>query len=296
MSTRIRGYLFALLAITIFSLQDAISKHLGASYPPIFITMVRFWAFAMFAAVVATRAAGSLKKAAASKRPWFQLMRGCLLASQIVLNIVSFTLIGLAHSQAIFAAGPIIVALLSMPLLGEKVGWRRWTAIIAGLFGVLVILKPGAGGFDFGALVALAAASIFALYVIATRYASRDDSAMTSFFYTGLGGALMTTLIGPFFWVIPAPADLAWLGLICMTGIASHWLLIRAYDILDAASVQPIMYLQLVFASVLGMTLFNETLTFNVVAGSVIVVAAGIFTVWRESVVARRTANSARQG
>lgn len=296
MSTRSRGYLFALLAVTIFSSQDAVSKHLGATYPPIFITMIRFWAFAVFASVMAVRQAGSVKLAMASKRPWFQLMRGFLLASQIVITITSFTLIGLAHSQAIFASGPIIVALLSMPLLGERVGWRRWTAISAGLLGVLIILKPDGGGLDPGVLVALAGAFVFALYVIATRYASRDDSAMTSFFYTGIGGALLMSVIGPFFWVNPAPADLAWLGLVCLTGIASHGLLIRAYDILDAAAVQPIMYLQLVFASVLGVMLFGETLSFNVVVGSVIVAAAGIFTVWRESVVSRRAAGSAEQG
>ncbi len=291
-----RGYLFALLAITIFSLQDAISRHLGATYPPILITMIRFLAFAVVAAALAARRAGSLRRAMASRRPWFQLMRGGLLAAQVVITITSFTLIGLAHSQAIFASGPIIVALLSMPLLGERVGWRRWTAISAGLLGVLIILRPDGSAFDPGVLVALASAFVFALYVIATRYASRDDSAMTSFLYTGLGGGLLMAAVGPFFWINPAPGDIVWLGLVCVTGVASHGLLIRAYEILDAAAVQPVMYLQLVFASVLGTTLFGETLTLNVAAGSAVVVAAGIFTVWRESVVARRAANSARQG
>ena len=291
-----RGYLFALLAITIFSLQDAISRHLGATYPPILITMIRFLAFAVVAAALAARRVGSLRRAMASRRPWFQLMRGGLLAAQVVITITSFTLIGLAHSQAIFASGPIIVALLSMPLLGERVGWRRWTAISAGLLGVLIILRPDGSAFDPGVLVALASAFVFALYVIATRYASRDDSAMTSFLYTGLGGGLLMAAVGPFFWVNPAPGDIVWLGLVCVTGVASHGLLIRAYEILDAAAVQPVMYLQLVFASVLGTTLFGETLTLNVAAGSAVVVAAGIFTVWRESVVARRAANSARQG
>ncbi len=257
MSTKTRGYTFAFLAIVIFSLQDAISKHLGGAYPPIFITMIRFWAFAAFAVVMARRGAGSLRQAAATKWPLLQWLRGVLLATQIVLVITSFKLVGLAHSQAIFSAGPIMVALLSMPLLGERVGWRRWSAITIGLIGVLVILKPEGEGFDLGVVVPLAAALTFALYVIATRYVSRDDSAMTSFLYTG---------------------------------ISSHYFLIRAYDVLDAAAVQPIMYLQLVFASVLGTTIFGETLGVNVVLGSVIVVAAGIFTIWRESVIARRLA------
>ncbi len=290
MSTKTRGYTFAFLAIVIFSLQDAISKHLGGAYPPIFITMIRFWAFAAFAVVMARRGAGSLRQAAATKWPLLQWLRGVLLATQIVLVITSFKLVGLAHSQAIFSAGPIMVALLSMPLLGERVGWRRWSAITIGLIGVLVILKPEGEGFDLGVVVPLAAALTFALYVIATRYVSRDDSAMTSFLYTGIGGAVVMTLVGPFFWVTFSPTDSIWMLLLCFTGISSHYFLIRAYDVLDAAAVQPIMYLQLVFASVLGTTIFGETLGVNVVLGSVIVVAAGIFTIWRESVIARRLA------
>ncbi len=292
MSTRSRGYVFAFLAIIVFSLQDAISKHLGSAYPPIFITMLRFWAFAVFAVFMARRSAGSLRQAAQTKWPALQWLRGFLLAGQIVLVITSFKLVGLAHSQAIFSAGPIMVALLSMPLLGERVGWRRWAAITAGMIGVLIILKPEGDGFDLSVGVPLLSALIFAVYVIATRYVSRDDSAMTSFLYTGIGGAVVMTIIGPFFWVSFSPTDSVWMVLLCITGMSSHYFLIRAYDVLDAAAVQPIMYLQLVFASVLGTTIFGETLGLNVVLGSIIVVAAGIFTIWRESVVARRAARS----
>lgn len=293
MSLKSRGYIFALVAIVIFAMQDGISKHLGGAYPPIFITMLRFWAFAVFAVVLASRTSGSLRKAAATKRPFLQVSRGILLAVQIVIAITSFAVVGLAYTQAIFASGPLIVALLSMPLLGERVGWRRWTAICAGLVGVLIILAPQDGIPRLTVLIPLVAAVIFALYVITTRMASRDDPAMTSFFYTGVGGAAVMTLIGPFFWTWMSPGDWLWMLLLCMTGISSHYFLIRAYDILDAAAAQPLMYLQLVFASIMGTTVFGETLTINMIAGSIVVVAAGIFTVWRESVVARRAAAKA---
>lgn len=295
MDTKRLGYVFALLAILIFSLQDAISKHLGGLYSPIFIAMLRFWAFAAFAVLMATRSPGGLRVAIASKRPFLQIGRGVLLGLQIVVTITSFTIVGLAHSQAILASTPIFVALLSMPLLGERVGWRRWTAICAGLVGVLVILDPTGSTFDSGVLLPLASALMFAVYVIATRLVSRDDTSLTSFVYTGLAGAAALSLIGPFFWVNFAPVDWLWMGLLCITGISSHYFLIRAYDLLNASAVQPLTYLQVVLAAIIGVSIFGETLNLNTVVGSAIVVGAGIFTIWRESVVARRAAAERRK-
>ncbi|WP_454849154.1 DMT family transporter [Rhizobium binxianense] len=288
MKSKTQGYSFVLLAITIFSLQDGISKHLASHYPPVFVTMIRYWAFALFTVLLAARMHGGLKVTARTKRPFLQATRGVLLAVQVVIAITSFAIIGLAHSQAIFAGTPLLIALLSMPILGERVGWRRWTAIGAGLFGVLLILKPEGGFFDVKLLLAVLGCFLFAFYVIATRLVSRDDSSTTSFFYTGIAGAAVMTLIGPFYWTSMAPWDWGWMALLCLTGISSHYFLIRAYDILDAAAVQPLTYLQLVYASVMGVVVFGETLSTNMIIGSVIVVAAGIFTIWREHVVSRQ--------
>jgi drug/metabolite transporter (DMT)-like permease len=290
MDTKRLGYVFTLLAILIFSLQDAISKHLGSAYPPVFIAMLRFWAFAAFAMVLGARSPGGLRVVAATKRPVLQILRGAILAFQIVVTITAFTTVGLAHSQAILASGPIFVALLSMPLLGERVGWRRWTAIGVGLCGVLIILNPVGSSFDATVLLPLLSALMFAIYVIVTRLVSRDDPASTSFFYIGVAGAVAISLIGPFFWTNLAPVDWFWMGLLCITGMSSHYFLIRAYDLLDAAAVQPLTYLQVVLAAIIGVSIFGETLNLNTVIGSAIVVGAGIFTIWRESVVARRRA------
>jgi drug/metabolite transporter (DMT)-like permease len=288
MDSKRTGYLFTLLAILIFSLQDAISKHLGSLYPPVFIAMLRFWAFGAFAMALGARSPGGLKVVAATKRPALQILRGVLLAFQIVVTITAFTKVGLAHSQAILASGPIFVALLSMPLLGERVGWRRWTAIGIGLCGVLIILNPAGSAFDMGVLLPLISALMFAVYVIATRLVSREDTASTSFFYTGVVGAVAISLVGPFFWTNLTPGDWLWMGLLCITGMSSHYFLIRAYDLLDAAAVQPLTYLQVVLAAIIGVSVFGETLNLNMVLGSAIVVGAGIFTIWRESVVGTR--------
>jgi drug/metabolite transporter (DMT)-like permease len=289
MKSKAHGYLFALAATTIFSLQDAVSKHLGDHYPPIFVTMIRYWAFAAFCILLAARKRGGLRAAVSTTRPVLQIVRGVLLAVEIMIVITAFAHAGLAHSTAVLAATPILVTLLSIPLLGERVGWRRWSAIIAGLVGVLLILKPDASGFlDPWLLLPLVCCVMYAIYLIATRLVSRTDAPATSFFYTGVAGAVAASLVGPFFWADLEGWDRVWMGFLCISGMTGHYLVIRAYELLDASAVQPISYLSLVYASLFGVLLYGETLTWNVVAGSAIVVGAGIFTFWREYVLRHR--------
>ncbi|HVT51383.1 MAG TPA: DMT family transporter [Dongiaceae bacterium] len=294
MKSKAHGYLFALAATTIFSFQDAISKHLGDHYSPIFITMIRYWAFAGFCVLVASRKRGGLRAAASTKRPVVQILRGVLLSTEVMIVITSFAHAGLAHSTAILSATPLVVTVLSIPLLGEHVGWRRWSAVIAGLVGVLLILKPAASGFlDPWLLLPLLCCVMYAAYLIATRLVSRSDTSTTSFFYTGVAGAVTASLIGPFFWTNLAGWDKAWMGVLCITGMTGHYLVIRAYELLDASAAQPITYLGLVYASLFGTILYGETLTWNVIAGSIVVVGAGIFTVWREYVLRHHVAAQA---
>ncbi|GEO85531.1 MULTISPECIES: DMT family transporter [Alphaproteobacteria] len=276
------GYLFALATYVIFASQDAISKHLGQTYSPVMITMIRYWAFGAFAVALAMRAPGGLRVAVKSSRLWLQIFRGVLLATQIATAIFCFWLVGLAHSQAIFAATPLLVAALSVPVLGEHVGWRRWLAIGAGFIGVLVILKPDAGIFDPVLLLAVLNAFMLAGYALATRLVARNDPPMTSFFYIGVVGAVAMTFVGPFFWEPMARADWGWMAALCCTGMVSHYCLIKALDHLDAVLVQPFSYLHLVMSCFIGVLLFGEVLGSNVVIGSLIVVGAGVFTVWRE--------------
>jgi drug/metabolite transporter (DMT)-like permease len=283
MKSKTHGYLFALAATTIFSFQDAVSKHLGDHYPPIFITMIRYWAFGAFCILLASRRQGGLKAAIHTTRPLLQIMRGVLLATEIMIVITAFAHAGLAHTTAVLSATPLVVTLLSIPLLGEHVGWRRWSAIVVGLIGVLLILKPDAGGFlDPWLLLPVLCCFMYAIYLIATRLVSRTDSSATSFFYIGVAGAVTATLVGPFFWTNLEGWDKAWMALLCVTGMTGHYLVIRAYELLDASAAQPVSYLGLVYASLFGVLLYGESLTWNIVAGSVIVVGAGIFTFWRE--------------
>jgi drug/metabolite transporter (DMT)-like permease len=243
--------------------------------------MIRYWFFAAFVMAVAARKAGGLRAAAATSQPGVQIFRGVLLAAEICVMVMAFVLLGLVESHAVFTSYPLLVAALSGPILGEKVGWRRWTAIGVGFVGVLIILQPGFRVFQIEALVPLAAAFMFALYGLMTRYAARKDSAATSFFYTGTVGAVVMTAVGIWFWEPMSGGDWGWMALLCVTGALGHWLLIKVYDVAEASAVQPFAYLQLVFAATLGITVFGEALEWNVALGAVVVVAAGLFTLLR---------------
>lgn len=278
------GFAFAILAFTIFASQDAISKYLSASYSPVVITMFRYWAFGAFAITLAARSRGGLRASLKTSRPWIQILRGVLLSTQIMVTILSFRIAGLVQSQSIFSATPLVVAMLSVPVLGEVVGWRRWTAIAVGMVGVLIILNPNPATFDLSLLIPVLSATMMAVYSICTRLAGRTDTAMTSFFYTGIVGSIVASLAGLPIIAPMAGWDWAFMGLLCATGIASHFCLIKAYDYLDAVVVQPLSYYQLVLSAFIGVLVFHEALKPNVVAGSVIIVAAGLFTIWREAV------------
>ena len=265
----------------IFALQDGLSRHLAGEYNVLMIIMIRYWFFASFVIFVAARKAGGLRKAVATRQPFVQAFRGVLLAMEVCVMVTAFVILGLVESHAVFAVYPLLVAALSGPILGEKVGWRRWGAIGIGFLGVLIILQPGFGVFQPAALIPLLAAFLFAVYGLLTRYVARQDSAAVSFFWTGVAGAVTMTLIGIWFWEPMLPGDWVWMGLLCMTSAFSHFLLIRAYEVAEASAVQPFAYLQLPFAAALGVIVFSEALRLNVIIGAAVVVAAGLFTLGR---------------
>lgn len=268
----------------VFAMQDGLSRHLAGEYNVAMIIMIRFWFFAAFVLALAARQPGGLRAAARSRRPLTQIARGVILVVEIMVMVAAFTILGLTESHAVFAVYPLLVAALSGPILGERVGWRRWLAIGTGFLGVVVILQPGSGVFETAALIPLAAALMFALYGLLTRHVSRDDPAAVSFFWAGVIGAVVSTAVGVWFWQPMAPADWGWMALLCLTAAFSHWLLIKAYEVAEASAIQPFAYLQLPFAAALGMWLFGETLRLNVAIGAAIVVCAGLFTLWRARV------------
>ncbi|UXX82661.1 DMT family transporter [Roseovarius pelagicus] len=278
------GIWMMLLTTFIFAVQDGLSRHLAGEYNVYMVIMVRYWFFAAFVITIAGRKAGGMRAAARTRQPLLQAFRALLLVTEICVMVLAFTLLGLIESHAVFACYPLLIAALSGPVLGERVGWRRWTAIGIGFIGVLIILQPGIGVFQPEAIVPLIAALMFALYGLLTRYVARQDSAATSFFWTGVVGSIGMTIFGMWFWEPMTTADWGWMAILCITGASGHYTLIKCYEVAEASAVQPFAYLQLVFVSIIGVSVFGEAIRTNVAIGVTIVVAAGLFTLWRERV------------
>ncbi|MGB1388802.1 MAG: DMT family transporter [Paracoccaceae bacterium] len=276
------GIALMLTTTLVFAAQDGISRHLAGTYNTWLVVMIRYWFFAAFVVVIAGRQAGGVRNAARTEQPLLQIFRGLLLAAEICIAVYGFTLLGLVESHAVFACYPLLIAALSGPVLGERVGWRRWLAIALGFVGVLIILQPGSGVFDPVAVIPLVSALMFALYGLLTRFAARKDPTATSFFYTGTAGAVVMTAAGIWFWEPMSGPDYGWMLALCLTGVGGHWLLIKCYEVAEASAVQPFAYFQLVFASLVGLVVFDEMLRTNVILGAMLIVGAGVFTLWRE--------------
>jgi drug/metabolite transporter (DMT)-like permease len=287
------GILLMIATTFVFAAQDGISRHLGGTYNVYMVVMIRYWFFAAFVIAYAARQKGSFMATVRTEQLTVQILRGFLLAGEILVAILAFVYLGLIETHAIFTSYPLMVAALAGPVLGEKVGWRRWLAIVVGFVGMLIILQPGAGVFSPYSLIAVTSSLMFAVYGLMTRYVARKDRAATSFFWTGISGVVLTSAIGIWFWEPMAQGDWVWMAILCVTGATGHFLLIKTLEVAEASAVQPFSYFQLVFVSVIAVTVFGETVETHVALGAVLIVAAGLFTFWRERVKAQRAARAA---
>lgn len=281
------GIILMIATTFVFAVQDGVSRHLAGEYNVYMVVMVRYWFFAAFVITWAKMQHGSVRKLAATSQPFLQIFRALLLIAEICVMVLGFVYLGLIESYAIFITYPLIIAALSGIILGEQVGWRRWVAILVGFIGVLVILQPGFRVFSPYALLPMASALMFALYGLLTRFAARKDSAATSFFWTGAIGAIGMTAVGMFHWQPMTISDWGWMGFLSIMGVLGHFLLIKCYAVAEASTVQPFAYLQLVFGGALGWMIFNDGLRWGTALGALIVIAAGLFTLWRERLSAR---------
>ena len=267
-----------------FSTMDGVSRYLAENNNVFTIVTMRYWFVAIIMAISCLLVKDSFKKLLYTKQPFTQFSRGLILSLNNCLVVYTFTLLGLVETHAIIACYPLIVAGLSVPFLGEKFGWRRWTAIFVGFLGVIIILRPTTNVISEGAIYALIGAIMFAVYLILTRYVSRLDTAITSFFWTGIGGSVTMTIISFFIWEDILREDLLWLLIMCLLSASSHFMMVKTLQVAEASVIQPFSYLQLVFGSIIGVTIFSEGIDLMIVFGAIIVIGAGLFTAWREYV------------
>jgi drug/metabolite transporter (DMT)-like permease len=283
--TALRGIAFALIAWLLFASMDAGSKLLAEGYSIIQILWIRFLSQAVIAAWLAARhgAVAGLR----TRHLWLQSLRSLILVVEIGLFILAITVLPLANAHAIFAVTPLLVTALSVPILGERVGWRRWSAIGVAFLGMLIILRPGFGAINPMALVALLASCLFALYQVLTRIVSRHDPPMTTLFYTALIGAVGLSVIGPFHWDWPDARGWALFAVVACLGSSGHFLLIKALQLTPASVLQPFSYTVLVWATIVGFVVFGSLPDWPTVLGAAVIVGSGLYTLYRER---RRTA------
>lgn len=265
-----------------FSTMDGVSRYLAENNNVFTLVTMRYWFIAIVMAITCLFVKDSFQKILYTKQPFTQFSRGLILSLNNCLVVYTFTLLGLVETHAIIACYPLIVAGLSVPFLGEKFGWRRWTAILIGFVGVIIILRPTTNVISEGAIYALVGAIMFAVYLILTRYVSRLDKAITSFFWAGIGGSVTMTIISFFIWENILKEDFLWLLIMCVLSASSHFMMVKTLQVAEASVIQPFSYLQLVFGSIIGVTIFSESIDLMIVVGVTIVIGAGLFTAWRE--------------
>ena len=231
---RLTGIALMCAAVASFSCLDTTGKYLNLHMA----TTEVVWARYFFAFALTLLFSNPLKHRALMRtsRPLMQIGRSTLLLLSTGLNLFALRWLQLDEALAIIFATPLLVAVLCVPLLGEQVGWRRWTAIIVGFCGVLVVARPGFGGMHPAALLSLAGTVCYSFYVISTRLLSRTDSNETTQFYTNLVGAVAMTLILPFVWTPPdSPLVGGLMVLIGALGGGGHFLLIMAHRLAPAS-------------------------------------------------------------
>ncbi|HEX2115730.1 MAG TPA: DMT family transporter [Alphaproteobacteria bacterium] len=276
-----RAIAVMLLAMFLFACMDAVNKNLSQTYAVTQILWVRFVFFLGFALLVA-RQRMRLSVAIRSRAFWLQSARSVLLIGEIGTFILALHYLPLADVHALAAITPLLVTALSVPILGERVEWRRWAAIAAGFVGVLIIVRPGFIELDWRIFIALAGALFFAVYQIMLRVVARHDPPETTLLYSALIGTIVLSGIGPFTWT-PPDAE-AWVLLLigAVLGAGAHYSLIKALELGEASRLQPYGYTLMIWAALIGYVAFGQFPDAFTVAGAVIIAASGIYAFARE--------------
>ena len=276
------GITLMVITTFMFSSMDGVSRYLAENNNVFTLVTMRYWFIAFVMIVTCLFIKNRVSDILNTKQPYIQFSRGVILSLNNCLVVYTFTLLGLVETHAIIACYPLIVAGLSVPFLGERFGWRRWMAIFTGFIGVIIILRPNTNVITEGSIFAIVGAIMFAVYLILTRYVSKSDTALTSFFWTGIGGTVTMSLISLFIWDDILKEDYLWLLLMCVLSAGSHFMMVKTLQVAEASVVQPFSYLQLVFGSIIGVTIFSESIDLMIIVGALIVIGSGLFTTWRE--------------
>ena len=290
-SGALAGIGLMLTGIALFSINDALGKWLLATYSVGELLLVRSVAALMLLAPFVRRTGIAAFKRA--PRPVLQIVRIVLSTLEVAMFFWAVSYLPLADTVTFYLAGPIYVTALSVLLLGENVGWRRWSAVLVGFAGVLLALRPSAASLTLPAIIALIGSFFFALLMIATRLLRETPGTVL------VAGQIAGTLIfgaamAPFGWITPSARDFALLSLFGVLSIMALACVNRSLKLAAASMVVPYQYTLIVWAIVLGYAVFGDVPDLFTLAGAAIIVVAGLYIFWREQTQRRQEATSTR--
>lgn len=273
------GILWMFAAMMFFSSTNVAAKLLTHDYPVMQVVWARYF-FQML--LLSIFLAPRLQQVLVTEKVTIQLLRSLTLLSTSILFFFGLSLVPLADMSAIMFVTPILVTILSVPLLGERVGARRWAGIIVGFIGALVIIRPGYGMMQTAVLFPLAAACLYALYQITTRFLGRTDNSMTTLLYTASSGTLITSALAPFFWSQPDILGWAMMAAMGVSSNLGHFAMIKAYEKSAVAVVAPFSYVNLLWATLFGFVVFSELPDLWTLVGALIIAGSGLYIFHRE--------------
>lgn len=284
------GIAWMCTSMFLFVCLDATARHLTQTYSVTQILWVRFVIFVVFAAALI--GPGNLVGSFRSARPVLQVVRALIMLFEIGTFTLAFRYISVADVHAVAASTPLMVTALAVVFLGERVGVRRWVAVLVGFAAVIVILRPGIKELHWYHLIPVAGAAFWAVYQVMIRIVSRTDSSRTTLAYTAVIGAVIMTVIGPFDWRTPDLEGWVLLLLSGLLGAGAHYALILALGAAPASHVQPFIYTTFLWALVVGLILFGEFPDAVTIAAAAVIIAVGLYVMNRE----RQLAAAAARG
>ena len=277
-----KGIALILLSTVFLGCSDITAKYLSTSLPSIQITWIRFLTFALIFTPVMLRS--SPYYAMRTERLGLHVMRGAVLLGSSLFFITGLRYLPIAEASATGFVSPLFVTALSIIFLAEKVGVRRWIATATGLFGVLIILRPGTSAFHMAAFLPIVSAFCWAATLIMTRMMSGREHSSTIMTYSSISGVAILSVLVPFAWVAPTWHDIMFGILVGVASTAGQWIVVLAFRYADASVLAPFSYTQLLWVSILGFLVFGEVPDTWTIVGAGFIVASGLYTAHRERV------------
>jgi drug/metabolite transporter (DMT)-like permease len=278
--------------VTAFSATDGLSKWIVMAAPIFEIVAIRNALVLLMIMPMVGRAGGV--RALATRRGWAHVLRAATSIGALLTFFAALRELPLATSIAITFASPLFMTVASVLLLGERVGWHRWLAVVAGFAGVLVIAWPGADGMiSWAAALMVLSSLFFALSMTTVRWLARTETDVAMLFYQNTGMMLAGVAGLPFVWQTPDVIELGVIAAMAVTLIIGQVFMIRAFRAAPVAVVAPFEYLELLWASLIGYVVWNEEPAAHVWVGAAIVVASGLYMTWREARARRNAPQSA---